>query len=40
MADQLFADVREENRSIRTVTVKVRYNDMDEDQVSESLQAE
>jgi DNA-directed DNA polymerase III PolC len=37
MADQLFAQVREENRSIRTLTVKVRYNDMAEDQVSESL---
>lgn len=37
MADNLFAKVREENRSIRTLTVKVRYNDMDEDQVSESL---
>jgi DNA-directed DNA polymerase III PolC len=29
--------VREEARSIRTLTVKVRYNDMAEDQVSESL---
>jgi DNA polymerase-3 subunit alpha len=37
MADNLFAKVREEGRSIRTLTVKVRYNDMDEDQVSESL---
>ena len=37
MADHLFATVREENRSIRTVTVKVRYNDMAEDQRSESL---
>jgi DNA polymerase-3 subunit alpha len=37
MADQLFARVREEHRSIRTLTVKVRYNDMAEDQVSESL---
>ncbi|HEY3855641.1 MAG TPA: DNA polymerase III subunit alpha [Verrucomicrobiae bacterium] len=37
MADNLFAKVREENRSIRTLTVKVRYNDMAEDQVSESL---
>jgi DNA polymerase-4 len=37
MADNLFTKVREENRSIRTVTVKVRYNDMAEDQVSESL---
>lgn len=37
MADNLFAQVREEARSVRTLTVKVRYNDMDEDQVSESL---
>ncbi len=37
MADELFADVRAERRSIRTLTVKVRYNDMAEDQVSESL---
>jgi SOS regulatory protein LexA len=37
MADDLFATVREEGRSIRTLTVKVRYNDMGEDQVSESL---
>jgi len=37
MADNLFATVREEGRSIRTLTVKVRYNDMGEDQVSESL---
>ena len=37
MADNLFAKVREEGRSIRTLTVKVRYNDMGEDQVSESL---
>src|SRR5271156_2636229 len=37
MADDLFATVREEARSIRTLTVKVRYNDMGEDQVSESL---
>ena len=37
MADNLFAKVREEGRSIRTVTVKVRYNDMAEDQVSQSL---
>jgi hypothetical protein len=28
MADNLFAKVREEGRSIRTLTVKVRYNDM------------
>ncbi len=37
MADNLFAKVREEGRSIRTLTVKVRYNDMAEDQMSESL---
>jgi DNA-directed DNA polymerase III PolC len=37
MADDLFAQVREEGRSIRTLTVKVRYNDMAEDQCSESL---
>jgi DNA polymerase-3 subunit alpha len=37
MADDLFATVREERRSIRTLTVKVRYNDMAEDQASESL---
>ncbi|MDB6066158.1 MAG: polymerase [Pedosphaera sp.] len=37
MADNLFAKVREEGRSIRTLTVKVRYNDMAEDQSSESL---
>jgi len=37
MADRLFATVRDERRSIRTLTVRVRYNDMGEDQVSESL---
>jgi DNA-directed DNA polymerase III PolC len=37
MADSLFAAVREEGRSIRTLTVRVRYNDMGEDQISESL---
>jgi DNA-directed DNA polymerase III PolC len=37
MADRLFVKVREEGRSIRTLTLKVRYNDMAEDQVSESL---
>ena len=37
MADQLFACVRQERRSIRTLTVRVRYNDMAEDQLSESL---
>jgi DNA-directed DNA polymerase III PolC len=38
MADNLFAKVREDASSIRTLTVKVRYNDMAEDQCSESLQ--
>jgi len=37
MADHLFSQVREEGRSIRTLTVKVRYNDRDEGQCSESL---
>ena len=37
MADKLMAKVREDGKSIRTVTVKVRYNDMDEEQASESL---
>jgi nucleotidyltransferase/DNA polymerase involved in DNA repair len=37
MADDLFAKVREEGRSVRTLTIKVRYNDMGEDSVSESL---
>ena len=37
MADHLFAKVREEGRSIRTLQVRVRYNDMAEDQASESL---
>lgn len=37
MADKLFATVREEGRSVRTLTVRVRYNDMAEDQLSESL---
>jgi DNA-directed DNA polymerase III PolC len=37
MADRLFAKVREDACSIRTLTVKVRYNDMAEDQCSESL---
>ena len=35
MADYLFATVRAEGRGIRTVTVKVRYNDMADDQCSE-----
>jgi DNA polymerase-3 subunit alpha len=37
MADNLMAKVRDEGKSIRTFTVKVRYNDMAEDQCSESL---
>ena len=37
MADRLMAKVREEGKCIRTLTVKVRYNDMSEDQRSESL---
>ena len=37
MADHLFARVREEGRSVRTLNVRVRYNDMAEDQVNESL---
>lgn len=37
MADSLMSKVRKENKSIRCITVKVRYNDMDEDQCSCSL---
>ena len=37
MADNLMAKVREEGKTIRTVMVKVRYNDMAEDQCGESL---
>ncbi len=37
MADHLFAKVRAERRSIRTLHVRVRYNDMAEDQASQSL---
>lgn len=37
MADHLFAKVREEGRSVRTLNVRVRYNDMAEDQACESL---
>jgi DNA-directed DNA polymerase III PolC len=37
MADHLFAKVREEGRCVRTLHVRVRYNDMAEDQVNESL---
>jgi DNA polymerase-4 len=37
MADKLFVKVREEGRSVRTLTVKVRYNDRDENMRAESL---
>ena len=37
MGDKLMAKVRADGKSIRTLTVKVRYNDMDEDQASVSL---
>jgi DNA-directed DNA polymerase III PolC len=37
MADRLFADVRAEGRRVRTLTVKVRYNDRDENSRAESL---
>jgi len=37
MADNLFAVARGESRAVRTLSVKIRYNDMGEDQVSESL---
>jgi DNA-directed DNA polymerase III PolC len=37
MADKLMAKVRAEGKSIRTLAVKVRYNDMDEEQASMSL---
>jgi len=37
MADSLMAKVREDGKSIRTLMVKVRYNDMDEEQAAESL---
>ncbi len=37
MADNLFARVRAEGRTVRTLTVKVRYNDFAEDQCGESL---
>jgi DNA-directed DNA polymerase III PolC len=38
MADKLMAKVRDDGKSVRTLTVKVRYNDMDEEQASESLE--
>ncbi len=37
MADDLMAKVRADGKSVRTLTVKVRYNDMEEDQCGESL---
>lgn len=37
MGDKLMAKVRAGGKSIRTLTVKVRYNDMDEEQASASL---
>jgi DNA-directed DNA polymerase III PolC len=37
MADELFAKVRADGKAVRTLTVKVRYNDMAEDQSGESL---
>ncbi len=37
MADSLFATVREERKTVRTLTVRVRYNDFGEDQAGESL---
>ena len=37
MADELMTKVRQDGKCIRTLTVKVRYNDMAEDQRSESL---
>ena len=38
MGDKLMAKVRADGKSIRTLTVKVRYNDMDEEQASVSLE--
>ncbi|HNQ89955.1 MAG TPA: DNA polymerase IV [Verrucomicrobiota bacterium] len=37
MADHLFARARAEGHSVRTLTVRIRYNDMAEDQAAESL---
>jgi DNA-directed DNA polymerase III PolC len=37
MADELFAKVRADGKAVRTLTVKVRYHDMAEDQCGESL---
>ena len=38
MGDKLMAKVRADGKCIRTLTVKVRYNDMDEDQAGTSLE--
>jgi len=38
MADRLMAKVRADTKSIRTLTVKIRYNDMDEEQAGVSLE--
>src|SRR4051812_1737949 len=37
MADDLMAKVRADGKSVRTLTVNVRYNDIAEDQCGESL---
>ncbi|MGC8744541.1 MAG: DNA polymerase IV [Verrucomicrobiia bacterium] len=37
MADQLMETVRAEGKAIRTIALRVRYNDMDEDSCAESL---
>jgi DNA polymerase-4 len=37
MADRLFAKARADGHSVRTLTVRLRYNDLAEDQASESL---
>ena len=37
MSDELMGKVRQDGKTVRTVTVKVRYNDMAEDQCSETL---
>ncbi len=37
MADVLMAKVRSDGKCVRTLTVKIRYNDMEEDQCGESL---
>lgn len=38
IADRLMTKVRADHKSVRTFTVKVRYNDMEEEQRSESVQ--